>query len=458
MRILAVFIVAVFFGFGTVLVAQPPGGGQRGGGPQGGMQFQGAPMQAQPGGGPPQRMQGGMQPGGQQPQWGGAQAPGGRGQPGTQDNQPMRPAQPGQPPQARPMPPNAQGPPSAQGNQPARPAQPGAMNPNQVTQAIARLRTMDANQNGVLEASEIPATQRDRVNTIVTQLGGNPNGTSFNLANLERRAMTAAGGAQPNQPNQQQADNSRQQQRQQPVTPLVLPFGERVTAEAPPVMFGQRVPDGQMTAQTRGAGGQQRGAAANQRQSAVPAPTIVKVSTPYDNVSAALRNNQEFRWFFDADTDQDGQLTMQEFVAAFGGVWTKELAGEFAGYGRVLDRNGTEYMDIGLDRNGDGFATMDEALITVKDKTERHAQEEAIAQEAAPASRPQGRQPPPAAAQNARAPSGNNTMNQTRQPPTSANNQGNAQQGRQQGNPQDNRQQMGRGGGQSGNFRGGRGG
>ena len=213
MRTLAVFaaiFTVFFFGFGAVLLAQPGGGGQRGGGQGGGGQGGGGQGQAAPvqpvqirvqqggggqqaitvmqaplpaqqgaaqrpqGGGPPGQMQFG---GGQQPPWV---------QGGAQGNQPARPGQPT----------------AVQGNQPARPGQPaatqaaqpprpgqlpagqaGAMNPNQVTQAIARLRQMDTNQNGVLEANEIPAAQRDRVMTTITQLGGNPNANSFNLAN-----------------------------------------------------------------------------------------------------------------------------------------------------------------------------------------------------------------------------------------------------------------------------------
>ena len=420
MRIFTVFTVAVFsvsfFGIGAVLVAQGPGGQarqivvtqadgtqltvsvpeQRSGGPRGGEQQDGVQMMQ--GGGPPQR----MQPSGMQPPVGrGATAAG-------QGNQPP----------ARPTPPAT--------------GQPSTMNPNQVTQAIARLRAMDTNQNGVLEAAEIPANQRERVNAMVTQLGGNPNSTSFNLANLERRAMTTAGG-QPNQqqPNQQQQGGNTGQQQRQQATPLVPTFGERVTAEAPPVMFGQSPPVVQTSASqgTRQGGRQQGGA---NQQGAVPPPVTVKISTPYDNISAALRNNQEFKWFFEADTDQDGQLTMQEFVQAFGGVWTDTLAGEFAGFGRVLDSNSVEYMDVGLDRNGDGFATLDEALITVKEKTERRTQETAAAQTAMPA-RPQGRQSP-VAIQNTRMQTGNTAGNQTEQLPTSANNQGSVQQlGRQQG-------------------------
>ena len=482
MRTLAISTV-FFFGFGAVLLAQPGGGGQRGGSQGGGGQGQTAPvqpvqirvqqsgdgqrqvtvtqapMQVQQGAGP--RSQGGgpsgqMQPGGgQQPPWaqGGAQGnqPARPGQPtAMQGNQPARPGQPA----------------ATQAAQPPRPGQPvpaagqmqgGAMSANQVTQMISRLRQMDTNQNGVLEANEIPAAQRDRVIATITQLGGNPNATSFNLANLERQAMARAGGA-PNQqqPNQQQQGGGPQQQRQQQLnTPLVPAFGERVTPAAAPVAFGQRAPVIQTAPQQGRGGGGQRGA--NQQvSSTIPRPTPVRISTPYDNIPANLRNNQNFSWFRDYDTDGDGQLSMAEYVAGRGGVWTEQIAGEFAGFGRALDHNGEEYFDIGLDRNGDGFATMDEALRTVQERTERLAAAQVAATPTQ--ARPQptqsqpGRQTPVTAATQStpRTPSNTGNMaasqavqaSQNRQP-GGGNNQGNAGQQGQPGRMQGGQGQQG---------------
>jgi len=446
MRTFAVFTVAIFaiaafsvffFSFGTTLVAQPGGQGV-------GVRMQVAPVQVQQGmqqQGVQQRniqqqgmqQQGGgqrgqMQQGGGQPPWGqGAQgaptaAPGGRG------------AQP------------------AAQNQQARPVagQPATLNPNQVTQMIARLRAMDTNQNGVLEASEIPANQRERVNTIIAQLGGNPNAASINLANLERRAMAAAGGAaaggaQPNQPQQQQTDNARQQQqRQQQPPPLVPAFGEQVRAETPPLGFGQRAPAVQATPQAnRGTVGQQRNAA-NPQQSFVP-PAIVRTSAPLDNIPASLRNNANISWFFEFDTDQDGQLSMQEYVAGRGGVWTQQIADEFAGFGIVLDINGNEVVDVGLDRNGDGFATLDEVLLTISERSAWWPQGEGVARQATASTATragqqgqQVRQPPAAASAT--------TPANVRPQPGSVTNQGNAP-ARMQGGPQmGNNPQMGPGG------------
>ena len=439
MRALALVIFSVFFfGFGMILVAQGPNqvrqvvvmqadgsqqvivtpmqqGGERQFDRE---QWRTAPTQQ---GATPQRMPGGGGPPGQG-QW----------QPGG-----------GQPPQwaaqgTRPAPAGRGGPPTAtmQGGQPVRPPQPtaGQMNPNQVTQTIARLRAMDTNQNGVLEANEIPANQRDRVNTWVAQLGGNPGSSSFNLANLERRAMTTAGTERPNQ--QQQQGGDRQQQRQQPVAPLVPTFGEQGAADAPPLGFGQRNREVQAASQAVREGRQQ-GNVANLQQGAVPQPVTVRVSTPYDNVPAGLRNSPTFNWFFEFDTGDgrinpatgqegppDGQLSMQEYVYGLGGIWTEGVAFEFAGYWDELD--GNRIWVNGLDRDGDGFVTLDEALLTVQERTELQERKSgAVALQASPPMRQQGPQ--------------------TRQSPTVTNVQQGGPQGRMQSG-----QQMGPGGRGSG--------
>jgi hypothetical protein len=249
------------------------------------------------------------------------------------------------------------------------------MDANQITQMMGRLRAMDTNGNGILEPSEISNDRRPMVEGMVTRLGGNPGG-SINLANLERRAMANvnsnnANNAQqrPNQPQQQQ--QAAGQQRQPTVEPLVQPFGETRTAETPALGFGQR-----STAQTtqggRGSGGaagrqQREVTAAQANQQAARNANTVKQSDAYDNISAEVRNNPQFRWFFDYDTDRDGQLSMTEYVNGLGGVWTEHIAGEFQN----------------LDRNGDGFITMDEALATIKEWDEQRAAQEAKERQAA---------------------------------------------------------------------------
>ena len=359
MRTLAVLSV-FFLGFGTFLVLQDslvlaqPGGGGRGGQWQGG-QPGGQAAGQQPGGGPQRGGQQGQQAAGGQQQVGGQR-------PGTQPGQQPVAGQGNQP--VRPAPPAA-----GQANQQARPAPAaGAMNANQVTQAIARLRAMDANGNGTLEANEIPANQRERVNTIITQLGGNPNAAQFNIANLERRALNNAqqpGAQQPgNEQQRQQSEQGGRQQRQQTPQPLVRPFGETRPVETPVSGFGQA--PAQQPAQTaRGQqqqGRQQRDAAALANQQAVQAAraaNTVRQTAVYDSIPATLRANQTFSWFFEFDTDQDGQLTMLEFVNGSGGTWTADIAGEF----------------LFLDRNGDGFVTVEEALMSIQEDDEKRARE-----------------------------------------------------------------------------------
>jgi len=273
------------------------------------------------------------------------------GQPGAQPSQwqdggaPWQQGAPGQVPLG-------QGPPARLG------MQPGGMNADQTTRMIARLKALDANGDGVLEPQEIPANQQARVNTMITQLGGNPNGP-VNLADLERRALAMAGNNMP--PNQPAAPNGGRQRQQPPVEPLVRPFGETKTADTPVLGFGQRPV---VAPSSPGAGRQQREMGAAQANlaevQAARNANAIKQSTPYDGYgfSPELRTGT-FSWFFEYDTNQDGQLTMQEYVAGRGGIWTQGIATEFCQ----------------LDRNGDGFITVDEALTTIKEWDEKAAQE-----------------------------------------------------------------------------------
>jgi len=244
-----------------------------------------------------------------------------------------------------------------QGNQPAA----GGMDANRVTMMMSRLRAMDANGNGILEPQEISDSRRSYVNSIVTQMGGNPDGP-IDLARLERRAMSNANAQTnssppPSQPDPTAGRQSRQQPQAQPVDPLVLPFGEPKPAETPTLGFGQRSAAAQHDSSSARGSGRQRtntGAAPTggtyQTQAANNTNTI-KQSAVYDGIPATVRNNPQFSWFFSYDTDQDGQLTMSEYVKGRGGVWTGAIAEEFKW----------------LDRNGDGFITVDEALITIKE-------------------------------------------------------------------------------------------
>ena len=306
----------------------------------------------QPGGGAPPWMQrGGQQPGGGSPPWmqrGGQQpgGPGGMRGPGVRG---------GPPPGAVP------------GG--ARPT-PGGMDANRVSMMMARLRSMDTNGNGILEPQEISDSRRSFVNAIVTQMGGDPNGP-IDLARLERRAMSIAN-AQTNTPRQSQPpDPTAGRQSRQPaptVDPLVPPFGESKPVETPTLGFGQRDAGGQQDG--RGSGRQRTSPAsivAVNQPPAINNTNSIKQSAVYDALPETVRNNPQFNWFFSYDADRDGQLTMSEYIRGRGGVLTKEIAEEFRQ----------------LDRNGDGFVTVDEALTTIKEWDEDTARKAKEQQEAA---------------------------------------------------------------------------
>ena len=186
--------------------------------------------------------------------------------------------------------------------------------------------------------------------------------------------------ARPAQPAATQPAQSPVTPRQQQQTgPLVQPFGEPSPPTAPAAGFGQRVggapqgSPGARNANAANAARQQREAQAAQ-QVAVQAArnaNAVKQSGAYDHIPPAVRNNTTFSWFFEYDKDQDGQLSMMEYVNGRGGVWSEDIVREFKF----------------LDRNGDGFATIDEALTSIREEDEKKAKE---AREQQAAAGPQG--------------------------------------------------------------------
>jgi hypothetical protein len=321
------------------------------------------------------------------------------------------------------------------------------MNANQVTQAIGRLRALDTSGTGVLNLNSVPANQQARVTAIIQQLGGNPNGP-INIAQLERRAMAANNAQQSNQP----ADNTGRQQRRQTGEPLVRPFGEQAAANTPVLEFGQRDAASQTAQGGRGQQGrQQRDIATTQAQQAAAQAArnanTVRQSATYDSIPQTVRNNPAFSWFFEYDTDKDGQLTMLEYRNGRGGTWTDELAEEFSR----------------LDRNGDGFVTVDEALTTIVE-WDREREQQEREQQVAGGPQQQGRQQPGQQMAGRPTPTGTPANQNVRSNNPNGQNQGNPRQqaaGNQGGNAQGRgNQQGGRGGGPGGggNFGGNRGG
>jgi len=326
-------VLSVFFwGIGTLgtfqhsLEAQPGGGrggqqqegqqrgeGQRGEGQRGG----------QPSAAPQQGGRGGQPVAGQTNQSGARPMPSVRpGQPGT--------GQPGTTPQS------------------ARPTQSGAANQPQPARPAQGTRPAAAAVPG---ANPQPARQT---------AGAQPGASGTNQQ--QARPGQPPVGQNP-QPQTEQSGERRQ--RQQQTGPLVRPFGEARPQLAPVLGFGQ-IPARQTQILQGGRGqpqnSQQQGRQQMIQQQAVlaaQAANAARTSTVYDGISPTLRSNRTFSWFFDFDTDQDGQLSMLEFVNGSGGTWTADIASEFQF----------------LDRNGDGFATMDEVLTSIREDDERRAKE-----------------------------------------------------------------------------------
>jgi len=130
-------------------------------------------------------------------------------------------------------------------------------------------------------------------------------------------------------------------------SPLVRPFGEpQITLWEPILQFGMRPPTLPAPPSLR-----QPPApiAATQQQT-------VTISGVYDNVSAELKSSS-FSWFFEFDANQDGQISMVEYIAAS----TLPIGAAVAEF-------------VMLDLNGDGFVTMQEALQFVKEDYEARSQ------------------------------------------------------------------------------------
>jgi Ca2+-binding EF-hand superfamily protein len=354
MRILAALLV--FFSLTVLVVAQEEGQRQRNrnGGPTGGP----------PGGGQPPWMQGqggrGGPPGGGQPPWMQGQG-GGRGNPQSQ---------------------NA---------------------PNRNEQMFGMLKAMDTNQNGLLEPNEIPEYRRGFVIGVVTQMGGNPNGTiNLNvLANdLAKRTNSSSRG---------QSGSTASGQAVPPQNdPLVPPFGEKTETTTSVLTFGQKesIPAATVAVKQaeRTSSGQSlrsaqemmakfdknkngmidkdkgewvglpfsTDAADKNRDGRISMAELIAVlggqsSSSTGNAVVAVKQSLAYDrlppgvpdWFLNMDKDQDAQITMTEYVNGRGGTWTKEIAKEF----RFLDKN------------NDGAATIAEVFVVLKEEDEQRALE-----------------------------------------------------------------------------------
>jgi hypothetical protein len=224
---------------------------------------------------------------------------------------------------------------------------------------------MDTNRNGVLEPNEISDRQRGFVNAITSRLGVDPN-RPINLGDLERRAAASYSASPSNSSTSSSSSSNSSTSRTEPgstsrssaapvIEPLVPPFGEQKPTETPVLEFGLKEKAAITPTTARPS------ATASQNQPALTVLTAPKQSTVYDHLPAGARANPALDWFFAYDKDLDGQLTMQEYGDGRGGVWTREVAAEF------------RFLDI----NGDGLATIDEVLISLKDEEDQRAAKEA---------------------------------------------------------------------------------
>jgi len=212
---------------------------------------------------------------------------------------------------------------------------------------------MDANQNGILEPNEISDNRRGFVNAIASRLGVDPN-RPINLADLERRAEanynTPSSNSGSSGSSRSESGGTGRSSATPVIEPLVPPFGEQRPTETPVLEFGQREKADSAPAATA-----KVPATAPQNQPAQMASKTTGQSATYDRLPPGARDNRTLDWFFEYDKDRDGQLTMQEYCNGRGGIWTPQIANEFQF----------------LDRNGDGFATIDEVLLSLKDEDER---------------------------------------------------------------------------------------
>jgi Ca2+-binding EF-hand superfamily protein len=265
---------------------------------------------------------------------------------------------------------------------------------------IGMLKGMDTNKNDVLEPNEIPNYRRGFVNSIVTRMGGNPNGP-INLTEFSNRVANLTP-----QSNQQNNQSGTTLATALPSDPLVPYFGEKETASAPVLTFGQREPKPAAVAASKSTAGinssdqlmrsardimtkfdknkngtldKDKGEwtgslpfkaedADKNHDGRVTMTELIAIlggkSTGSAGAAVIATRQSDFYdrlpqgmpdWFFARDKDKDGQLTMMEYANEQ--TWSKDLADEF----------------IFLDRNNDGIATATEIIASLKQFDEEKA-------------------------------------------------------------------------------------
>jgi Ca2+-binding EF-hand superfamily protein len=346
---------------------------------------------------------------------------------------------PGNPPMGQPP-----GMPPMIGGQPGQPQPAWTPGGNQSGQSeserneryIGMLKSMDTNGDGKLSQNEIPEYRRAFVSMVVSRMGGDPNKTTINIAELTQKMSSNINSPRP-------ADGQKVSVGTE-TEPLVPSFGEDETAQTAILEFGQREAQAKGTVlasdspsalkqsdqvlrsardvmskydkNKNGTLDKDKGewvsslpfnadAADKNRDGRISMTELLtilggktgtstgfiavstKQSAAYDLLPSGLP--KEFDWFFEMDKDKDAQITMSEF--ANGKSWNETMADEF----------------LFLDLNNDGVATMKEVLEALKryDEEKRLKSEQAkrdierrrgIAGEAVavPPPLPDGQQPP----------------------------------------------------------------
>ncbi len=280
---------------------------------------------------------------------------------------------------------------------------------------LGMLRAMDSNRNGRLEAGEVPAFRREFVNGVVRQMGGNPSGT-IDLNALSRQTSGRQNQtAQSGQNRQSQRGTNTQNALNLPLDPLVPYFGEPEVENTPVLAFGQKEPETpplptqtmpvpanpqdqilraardimnrydktksgtldqdkeewvsslpfKANAADKNFDGRISMAElievlGGQRSVSTGAAAVsTKPSTAYDRLPPGTPD-----WFFDMDKNEDGQLSLLEYLSNRG--QTEDNADEF------------RY----LDKNNDGVATIKEIFLTLKQvDDEKRLKEEQVQRE-----------------------------------------------------------------------------
>lgn len=191
------------------------------------------------------------------------------------------------------------------GNSPFGPGTPGGGGMSE--RFLEMLQLMDVNKDGILTLDEVPEQRRGFVTMIAQRMGQDPN----KPINLRSLATTISGG-NPAASTSQTSSSSGARKTELPT--LVPKFGEK-TATSPVLAFGQAAPNANRTV----AGAAQQDSSLNSTERAAR-----DLMNKYDKNRNGYADKTEWNRSFPfdtnlADTNRDARLSMAEIVAALGG-------------------------------------------------------------------------------------------------------------------------------------------